>query len=133
MTTTAEPTTGTVERSTRLGRVRGIERLGVETYRGLRYAGPVPRFQPATLATSPWNGTYDATAHKPMALQPVASRAIEAIYGPMPNAQFAEDCHFLNIHVPKAPTASARPVIVFIHGGSFAFGGANFYDGTALA
>src|SRR5690349_19802733 len=98
MTTTLEASPTAVERSTRLGRVRGIERLGVETYRGLRYAGPVPRFQPATPSTSQWSGTYDATTRQPMAPQPAAPKALAATFGLLPDARFAEDCHFLNIH-----------------------------------
>ena len=122
--------TKTVERSTRLGRVRGVERLGVETYLGLRYAEPVDRYLPAVLSRSAWPGTYDATHYKSMPPQ-VAVRT--EVYGPMPEAPFAEDCLFLNVHVPQTPSTSARPVMVFIHGGSFVSGAANFYDGTALA
>ena len=126
-------TTATAERATRLGRVRGIERLGVETYLGLRYAEAVQRFRPAAQATAAWTGTYDATGHKAMAFQPVVPKAQAEIFGPLPQAAYSEDCLFLNIHAPKAPSASPRPVIVFIHGGSLNVGGANHYDGTALA
>jgi para-nitrobenzyl esterase len=118
-----------VERATRLGQVRGIERLGVETYLGLRYAQPVQRFQPAAAAT-PWSGVYDATTHKAMAIQ---ADVRPDIFGPLPNAGFAEDCLFLNLHAPKTPSATPRPVIVFVHGGSHVSGAANFYDGSALA
>ncbi|WP_161554160.1 carboxylesterase family protein [Stenotrophobium rhamnosiphilum] len=118
-----------VERTTKLGQLRGIERLGVESYLGVRYAQPVKRFEPSAPAVS-WNGIYDATTHKAMAVQaPVR----EDIFGRLPNAGFAEDCLFLNIHVPQSPASTPRPVIVFIHGGSHMAGAANFYDGTALA
>jgi para-nitrobenzyl esterase len=123
----------TVERSTRLGSIRGIARLGVETYRGVRYAQPAERFTQSVVFDQAWSGTYDATTYKAMALQPAVPAAHEAIFGKMPDAPFAEDCLFLNIHVPAEPSQSPRPVILFIHGGSFAFGAANFYDGTALA
>lgn len=123
----------TIERSTRLGRVRGIERLGVETYRGLRYAEPVERFRPAVLARSAWNGTYDATTFRAMAYQQLHPAVGAAVFGPMPAGEFSEDCLFLNIHTPRAAFAKPRPVIVFIHGGSLSIGSANFYDGTALA
>lgn len=126
-------TTATVERSTRLGRVRGIERLGVQTYRGLRYAEAVERFKPAVLSTTEWTGTYDATHYKAMASQSLVPALHTEIYGPIPDVPLSEDCLFLNVHVPTAPSLSPRPVIVFIHGGSFTAGGANFYDGTALA
>ncbi|MES2684244.1 MAG: carboxylesterase family protein [Pseudomonadota bacterium] len=120
----------TVERTTRLGPLRGIERLGVETYRGLRYAEPVQRFRASVLSTSAWTGTYDATTCKAMAPQ---SPMLPAVYGPTPDAAYSEDCLLLNIHTPKAPAATPRPVIVFIHGGSFTGGSAHCYDGTALA
>jgi para-nitrobenzyl esterase len=119
-----------VERATRLGQVRGIERLGVETYWGLRYAQPAERFRASQLQASPWTDIYDATRPGAMAPQPPVS---PDIYGRIADPQFAEDCLFLNIHRPKAASSSPRPVIVFIHGGSFTSGGANFYDGTALA
>ncbi|HVT36726.1 MAG TPA: carboxylesterase family protein [Nevskiaceae bacterium] len=120
----------TVERETRLGRVRGIERLGVETYRGLRYAVPVQRFRASAVHAQPWPGVYDATAYKAMAPQPPV---LPEVSPPIEGGTFAEDCLFLNIHVPQAPAASPRPVIFFIHGGSFTGGSGNFYDGTALA
>ncbi|NGY04155.1 carboxylesterase family protein [Solimonas terrae] len=118
-----------IERSTRLGRVRGTVRLGVETYRGLRYAQPARRFQPAESAT-PWAGTYDATAYRAAAAQaPIR----EDIFGPMPKSGLSEDCLFLNVHVPNESSPALRPVLVFIHGGSHLTGSGNFYDGTALA
>lgn len=121
--------TATIERSTKLGKVRGIVRLGVETYRGLRYAQPARRFEAPQPAT-PWEGVLDATALKAM---PPQSRVLECIYGPMPKVGFSEDCLFLNLHVPETASDSPRPVLVFIHGGSHRSGAANFYDGTALA
>lgn len=119
-----------VERSTRLGRVRGIERMGVETFRGLRYAEPPQRFRSSVLAETPWQGVYDATTFKAMAPQP---DILPEVYGPPPDAAYAEDCLFLNVHAPGAPASAPRPVIFFIHGGSFTGGSGHCYDGTALA
>lgn len=119
----------TVERSTKLGQVRGIERLGVETYLGLRYALPAQRFVPAKPPVA-WDGIYDATTHKAMAPQ---ADWREDVFGPIPKAGYQDDCLFLNLHIPKTPSATPRPVIVFIHGGAHVTGGANFYEGTALA
>lgn len=120
----------TVERITRLGRVRGFERMGVENYRGMRYAEPVQRFHSSVLAETPWQGTYDATVFKALASQP---ELVPALYGPPPAAPYAEDCLFLDIYVPQAPASAPRPVIMFIHGGSFTGGSGHCYDGTALA
>ena len=132
MSKAAQQTTSatTIERSTRLGRIRGIDRLGVETYRGLRYAEPVQRFRAAVLATTPWQDVYDATTFKAVAPQPPIP---VAVYGPEPDAAYAEDCLLLNIHVPKTPASAPRPVILFIHGGSFTSGSGHCYDGTTLA
>lgn len=121
--------TETIERSTTMGTVRGIVRLGVETYLGLRYAQPAKRFEPPSQAIA-WTGVFDATTLKPM---PPQSRVLECIYGPMPKVGFDEDCLYLNLHVPAQSAANPRPVLVFIHGGSHMSGAANFYDGTALA
>ncbi|HET8880758.1 MAG TPA: carboxylesterase family protein [Solimonas sp.] len=120
----------TVERATRLGRVRGFARMGVETFRGIRYAEPVQRFRASVLAGTPWPGVYDATVFKAMAVQP---DIVPELYGPVPAAPYAEDCLFLDIHAPQAPAAAPRPVIVFIHGGSFTGGSGHCYDATALA
>lgn len=122
--------TATIERSTRLGRIRGIDRLGVETYRGIRYAEPAQRFRAAVVSTAPWQGIYDATTFKAVAPQPPIATAV---YGPEPDAAYSEDCLLLNIHVPKTPASSPRPVILFIHGGSFTTGSGHCYDGTTLA
>src|SRR5437868_3025323 len=113
-----------VERATRLGRVRGVERLGVETYRGLHYAEPVQRFRASLLNTTPWTGMLDATRFGPIPPQP---KVLPEVYGPVPkDAVFSEDCLVLNVHVPREPAAKARPVLVFIHGGSFRGGSGNF-------
>ncbi|XP_032235653.2 acetylcholinesterase [Nematostella vectensis] len=44
----------------------------------------------------------------------------------------SEDCLVLDIYAPNI-TNSSIPVMVFIHGGSYSFGGSRFYDGSALA
>lgn len=119
----------TIERTTQLGQIRGFVRLGVETYLGVRYAEPAVRFEPPKKATS-WNDIFDATIYKAM---PPQGKVIECIYGAVPSVGFDEDCLYLNIHVPAQPSSGARPVLVFIHGGSHNLGAANFYDGTALA
>ena len=47
----------------------------------------------------------------------------------------SEDCLYLNIWAPAKPSAAPRPVIVFVHGGSFITGytADPVYDGAALA
>src|SRR5262245_36541226 len=57
-----------VDRRTRLGDIRGIERLGVQTYRGIRYADIPKRFLPSRLSAG-WDGMLDATTYGPQAMQ----------------------------------------------------------------
>ncbi|KAJ7698640.1 alpha/beta-hydrolase [Mycena rosella] len=38
-----------------------------------------------------------------------------------------EDCLFLNVHIPSAPSAAALPVIVYIHGGGYDAGNISIY------
>lgn len=123
-----------VERTTRLGHIRGFSVAGVETYRGLRYGVVPERFRTAELNSAPWSGTYDGTHFKAVAWQTLTPRIHRALYGYEPDqVELSEDCLFLNIHTPSAASAKPRPVIVFVHGGSFTGGAANSYDGTALA
>ena len=46
--------------------------------------------------------------------------------------QLSEDCLFLNLTTPSVDGAH-RPVLVWIHGGGFASGSANEYDGRVLS
>ena len=113
---------------TRLGEIRGIRKGGVLHFRGIRYAAPPVeerRFLPP-LPSSPWTGTYDATAFPNRAMQPDM-----AVLGE-PVGATSEDCLFLNIVTPAAEGAG-RPVLFWIHGGGFVNGSANEYDGSVLA
>jgi para-nitrobenzyl esterase len=49
-----------------------------------------------------------------------------------PSSQ-TEDCLYLNVTTPTGSSARPRPVMVWIHGGSFTSGGASMYDATWLA
>ncbi|XP_065589239.1 carboxylesterase 5A-like isoform X2 [Cyrtonyx montezumae] len=46
--------------------------------------------------------------------------------------QTSEDCLYLNVYSP-ADKKDKLPVMVWIHGGNFVFGGASRYDGSALS
>ena len=117
-----------VERDTPLGRVRGFERRGAQTFLGLPYARAAGRFL-AAVPITPWEGTRDAATYAPACPQ----RLFEGIEGGLPRrGAYDEDCLYLNVHTP---TLQSRPlpVIVWIHGGGFLYGSANECDGTALA
>ncbi len=100
----------------------------------LRWAAPVdPR---------PWTAPRAATHFAPACVQ------TGRLYGPGANNRYdatigstlgqtlgSEDCLYLNIWQPAAPSAGPRPVIVWVHGGSNITGytADPVYDGAALA
>ncbi len=113
---------------TRSGTVTGLSNGRVIAFLGLRYAEPptgVRRFHPPVTA-APWEGTYDATSFPPVAMQ--SQGGLEVV----DSSQMSEDCLFLNVFTPSTEGAH-RPVLFWIHGGSFTGGSANGYDGSVLA
>jgi len=117
---------------TTAGSVRGKERRGVATWRGIPYAS-APRFR-APHPVTPWTGVRDASEFGPFAIQSRDPRAA-MMSGVTENTQMSEDCLVLNIYAPLAPAARPRPVVVWIHGGAFVMGAASqpLYDGTSFA
>lgn len=115
---------------TRLGQVRGVAHRGVITFLGLRYAKPPTgalRFAPPE-PSGAWSGVYDATKLPPRCVQGPSP----AFLGWPSGAPQSEDCLFLNLYTPAADTRK-RPVLLWIHGGSYTTGSANEYDGSVLA
>ncbi len=116
---------------TPLGVIRGRERDGCLQFFGIRYGQPTGnnrRFR-APEPVKPWEGIYDATHFGPSAPQP--PRAIDSVL-PKRDLVWSEDCLFLNVYTPAADD-SARPVLVWIHGGSYVNGSGDAYDGTSFA
>jgi para-nitrobenzyl esterase len=115
---------------TRLGQVQGIDAGGVTSFLGLRYGEPPTgelRFMPPVPASG-WQGVYDATQYPNRAMQPRTAGTL----GQTVAGDLSEDCLFLNVTTSGLDGAN-RPVLVWIHGGGFAAGGANEYDGRALS
>lgn len=105
----------------RAGRFAGAREDGVAAFRGIRY-GQARRFRAPTVAPAP----------------PGTLRAIEP--GPAcpqrgKRHPQAEDCLFLNVWTPRPDPRARLPVMVWIHGGGYAYGSANdpITDGRALA
>jgi len=120
---------GSVTVATSLGQIRGVREVGVLHFRGVRYGEPPVgdlRFL-APLASGPWAETLDATAFPNRCVQPD-----NGVPGAPPDTPTSEDCLFLNIVTPSV-TGARRPVLFWIHGGGFANGSANGYDGSVLA
>ena len=115
------------------GRIRGVQRHGQWSFSGIPYArspagagrwrppGPVPG----------WTGIRECDRFGPIA--PQSPGLIELSLGGEPDEQ-AEDCLTLNIWTP-APDDGRRPVMVWIHGGSFVSGSgaAALYRGGMLS
>ncbi len=124
----SEPETPLID--TRRGRVRGLDEDGVLSFLGLRYGQPPVgelRFMPPEPASG-WDGVYDATRWPNRAMQAKTLGSMDQIVP----GQLSEDCLFLNLTTPAVDGAH-RPVLVWIHGGGFASGSANEYDGRVLS
>lgn len=103
------------------GMVKGTEDGGTIVWRGIPYAQPPVRFAPPR-PVQPWSGIRAATEFGPSCPQENGKRS------PMD-----EDCLYLNIW--SSAVDGKRPVMVFIHGGSFAGGSGSeeAYNGANLA
>lgn len=117
---------------TRQGRLRGESRDGVLAFRGIPYARPPvgPRRWRAPEPPEPWAGVRDATRFG--AAAPQVASPLSTLLGV--EEAFAEDCLFLNVWTPSLE-GGGRPVLVWIHGGSFRMGSGSWpvYDGSRLA
>ncbi|MEV4749933.1 carboxylesterase family protein [Streptosporangium sp. NPDC049248] len=120
--------------ATRHGKVRGLLQDGIAVFRGIPYAAApfgAERFRtPAPV--QPWEGVRDALKFGPTApkrpYRPPLDRLIpeERIPG--------DECLNLNVWTPGVDDG-ARPVMVWIHGGSLRNGSSSpaLYDGHAFA
>jgi para-nitrobenzyl esterase len=133
--------------ATRSGPVQGLVENGVHTFRGVRYGAPPVgklRFMPPQ-PPQPWSTPADCTEFGPPAMQVAggATATTMSDYSLQMHRVFAtpslmklqnEDCLYLNVWTPGTD-AKKRPVMVWIHGGGFAYGsGADpIYQGDGLA
>ncbi|XP_006908227.1 neuroligin-4, X-linked isoform X2 [Pteropus alecto] len=143
--------------STNYGKIRGLrtplpnEILGpVEQFLGVPYASPPTgerRFQPPEPPSS-WTGVRNATQFAAVCPQHLDERSL--LHDMLPIWFTAnldtlmtyvqdqnEDCLYLNIYVPTEDDIhdqnSKKPVMVYIHGGSYMEGTGNMIDGSILA
>lgn len=118
---------------TAYGKVQGAQDGDVLVWKGIPFAQPplgALRFQAPQPPLS-WSGVRETTHFGLVAPQP----AMDA--GGLPGGQqepMGEDCLYLNVWSPGADQAK-RPVLVWIHGGSFLTGSGStpWYDGAAFA
>ena len=138
----------TAEVTTTGGPVVGYLDGGVSTFKGLRYAAPPTgpfRFRPPQPLT-PWKEPVRAVGYGHPAMQMYtrpsgepSSALGKSLLGVWPTAQESrdgnEDCLFLNVWTPGLDTKVKRPVMVWVHGGGYAYGSGAWptFDGGNLA
>jgi para-nitrobenzyl esterase len=115
------------------GWIEGDRDGDVLVFRGIPYARPPQgglRLH-APLPPEPWTGVREAKAFGASA--PQNPGRLAALLG-NPSEVFAEDCLYLNVWTPTAD-AARRPVMVWLHGGSFTTGSGSqpIYHGARLA
>ncbi|XP_055966515.1 neuroligin-1 isoform X4 [Sorex fumeus] len=143
--------------TTNFGKIRGIKKelnneiLGpVIQFLGVPYAAPPTgehRFQPPEPPT-PWSDIRNATQFAPVCPQNIIDGRLPEVMLPVwftNNLDVvssyvqdqSEDCLYLNIYVPTEDdirdSGGPKPVMVYIHGGSYMEGTGNLYDGSVLA
>lgn len=104
--------------NTTTGKIRGYKENGLEVFKGIPYAQPPIgdlRFSD-TVEKEPWEGVLEAMKFCPIAPQILLP---ESTIFSHPQS---EDCLTLNIWTPACDNKE-RPVMFWIHGGAFIFGG----------
>ena len=111
------------------GQLHGAVAGQVASFKAIPFAAPPVgdlRWRPPQ-APKTWTGVRDATAYGPMCMQMRATP---------PGTNQSEDCLTLNVWTPADfKPGQKRPVMVWIHGGSFTGGSGSLpiYDGTHFA
>ncbi|MDE2463906.1 MAG: carboxylesterase/lipase family protein, partial [Alphaproteobacteria bacterium] len=135
--------------TTTYGKLRGTTDNGIAVFKGVRYARPPLgrlRFKPPRRPKA-WDGVVDATAFGAPAVQmpdgparnPPRTELAKALESIFPIAEDfrdgREDCLFLNVWTPGIADGKKRPIMVWFHGGGFAYGSGAWpmYDGANLA
>ena len=117
------------------GRVRGVERDGIWTFSGVPYAASPAgerRWRPPA-PPEPWAGIRDCDRFGPVAPQAMGFMD-QALSGGGSPPESDEDCLNLNVWTPGLD-GGRRPVMVWVHGGSFmtGTGSSGLYRGGHLA
>jgi para-nitrobenzyl esterase len=117
--------------TTNYGTLRGSCEDDLLVFRGIPYARPPTgslRFAPPQPPDA-WTGVRDAVTFGPSAIQAATAATGESIV-----AATSEDCLTLNVWTP-ATDDGRRPVLVWLHGGAYLFGGGAepMFHGASMA
>ena len=109
------------------GPITGELDENIRVFRGIPYAAPPVgelRWKPPQLPAD-WSDIRRQTHFAPSCLQPSESSS----------STYNEDCLYLNVWAPASDATAKLPVMFWIHGGGFNFGGSSLpeYDGKNLA
>ncbi|KAJ3486531.1 hypothetical protein NLI96_g4177 [Meripilus lineatus] len=128
------------------GTFTGVDAGVANKFLGIPFAKPPVgdlRFR-LPVANDPYNGSRMATSFGDVCPQQaftlplpkeVPTKGLEFVINQVYNiiSPASEDCLSLNVWVPKtAQKGSNLPVVVWIYGGAFEFGGSNIYDGNII-
>ena len=121
---------------TTLGKLRGVTNNGIHVFRGVPYAASTtgPNRFLAPRKAERWTGVREAFYNVGVAPQitPPPGTIGAALRANYPQS---EDCLALNVFTRGLTDGHKRPVMLWIHGGGYAFGSGMSlgYDGTNLA
>ena len=121
--------------ATSFGPVAGVAAGAGQVFLGIPYAAPPvgPLRWRAPRPPAPWSEPRPAAALGPSCLQNLALSAQVGGHGAGPMLG-QEDCLTLNVYAPPdAAPGTAKPVMVWIHGGAFVLGTSGQYDPGGLA
>ncbi len=131
MGTIVSQTSPTPVVETTAGKLRGSSSAGIHAFKGIFYGaatGGANRFMPPQMPAT-WAGVREASAYRGHAPQlpgrPKRRPELQTILGPADTTPEGEDCLTLNVWTPGLGAGGKRPVMVWLHGGAFAYGSGN--------